>query len=147
MNKLEILLDNLIEGTILYKDEYALSFANDSLKIQFIFTKDNNSEICFLDCVKDYAYEEKNKKFEFDLPLIHIHNFISKHLGDDKSHHLLQYNKAKSNNTVEDVYKKLADKANKNIQFSKYFMPVIIKNELVNELIISKNHNTKKHKL
>jgi hypothetical protein len=140
-NKIENFLESLVDGSHLYKDEFTLSFTLSNSKLQFIFTKDQDSGICFLDCVKDYDYENKANKFEFDFPLVHIHNFIYKYTQSDE-HYLLKYNKLSHSETIDDVYDSLLKKGCDSV-FLKLFMP-----EMLNvELPVNENKNSKKIKI
>ncbi len=140
-NKLEKLLDYVVNNTEVYKDEYTLSFTKNNEKIQFIFSKNADTGICFLDCVKDYNYDDKKNKFEFDFPSEYIHNFLSKYLNHE-GHYLLKYNKEK-NLELEDIYNNLLVKINTDTNFSKFFLPGI----LMQELSQNDNKNKKQPKL
>jgi hypothetical protein len=142
-NKIENFLESLVDGSHLYKDEFTLAFTPLNSNIQLIFTKDLNSDTCFLDCVKDYDYdyETTNNKFGFEFPLVHIHNFIYKYTKSDE-HHLLKYNKLAYFDAIEDVYDSLLKKGSDSL-FLKLFMPGILNEELP----VNENKNNKKMKV
>jgi hypothetical protein len=133
-NKLEKLLDLIVEGKKADDGEPNLTF--DLGEHLLIFSRDDDSAMCYLDCVSHNSYDKKmaryNEKFEFELPLIHIHHFMMKYIDDSKkyNHFLLTYPPSTHTEDLDEIYNNLIEKINITPEFFPTFLPGVLNKEL-----------------
>jgi hypothetical protein len=146
LNKLEKLLDSIVDGK--KPDDENPNLVFDLGEYLLIFSRDDDSYMCYIDCAAHDNYDIKSanyrQKFEFQLPLIHINNFLMKHIGEPQhnSHFLLTYPKSYNIESLDDVYNNFSEKINSEPKFFPAFLP-----GMLNEELPIKNTYTKKPKI
>lgn len=155
LNKLEKLLDSIVEGK---KADVLPNLTFDLGEYSLIFSRDEDSAMCYLDCVFHRSYNDKmakyDEKFDFELPLIHIHHFMMKHISIGiknnnlnieliNNHILLNYPRATYTENLDDVYNNLVEKINITPDFFPAFLPGILNKELP----LNEDNATKKLKI
>lgn len=147
-NQLEELLDAIVDGKDV--DDECPNLVFDLGDYLLIFSKDEKSYMCYLDCAAHDNYDSKSanyrQKFEFELPLVYINNFLLKHIQEpkQKTHFLLNYPIAEDIESVENFYNNLVEKINLTPKFFPAFLPGLFSKDLpINDI----NNNSKKLKL
>jgi hypothetical protein len=137
-NQLEKLLDAIVDGKKSDDENPNLTF--DLGDYLLIFSRDEGSYMCYLDCVAHDNYDRKsanyNKKFEFELPLIYINYFLMKHINESQinTHFLLTFPPAYNMEPLEEVYTALIEKINSEPDFFPAFLPGVLNKEMpINE--------------
>jgi hypothetical protein len=114
-----------------------------------MFSRDEDSYMGYLDCAAHDNYDRKSanyrQKFEFELPLIYINNFLMKHIQEplQYTHFLLAYPRADNIESLDDIYNSLIEKINTSPNFFPAFLPGILNKELS----VNSDSGTKKLKI
>jgi hypothetical protein len=140
-NKIENLLEKIVDGVYRYTDGTSLLFTlnrNSKNEIQVHISKYEIIPQVELNFIK--VREDKDNQFKFDLPLSYIHKFIIRN-GGDKNYYALDDSKKLTDFEIDNVYNQLVNKVNDFHKFYPIFLPAILDDEM------KTNKNKQKKKL
>lgn len=133
LNKLENLLEEIVKGYGVHDDGTTLSFIKGNHDVLIILSRKEDLNYAFLDCIIDHDYQNK---FEFDVPMQYIDNFIRKHLwnSEEETNHLLKYSKIPPRKALDEYYEEFLKAIDNHPKFYPVFLPAVVSKDMpINE--------------